>query len=418
MTEQETSVLPRRGKPRIFYGYIIVAAGFSVMMIIHGTVNTFGVFFNPLLAEFDTSRAALSAASSISFFTMGFAAIAMGVLSDRFGPKVVLTIFAVFFSVGHFLMSQVNTLWQMYLSFAVIGIGFSPSDVVPLSTVVRWFVKRRGVMSGIMKIGTGLGLMVMPLLASALISKFEWRTSYIILGTLVLVTVIPLAQLLRRDPQEMGLLPDGERHLDTNGPVFSEEGLSLHEAIHTRQLWIVCGYFITMLFCAQSILVHIVPHAVDLGISRTIAAGVAATIGGSSMVGRLVMGFACDRIGYKRAMVICFLILVAALSWLQVANELWMLYLFAAIYGFNHGGFFTLTSPVVAGLFGTRAQGTLLGVVIFSGTLFGSISPLLTGRIFDITGSYQQAFLILLILAVVGLILAMLLKPISEGGKG
>ncbi len=382
------------------------------MMIIHGTVNTFGVFFNSLLTQFDTSRAALSAASSLGFFTMGFAAILMGVLADRFGPRAVLTTCAVFFGVGHLLMSQVSTLWQIYLCFIVIGIGFSSSDVVPLSIIVRWFVRRRGAMSGIMKVGTGLGMMVIPLVASVLIGKFEWRNAYLILGTLVLVVVIPLVQLLRRDPQETGLLPDGKRQPDVKSPVLAEEGLSLREVLRTRQLWIVCGFYVTIIFCSQSVLIHIVPHAVDLGVSPTIAAGVVSTVGGMSMLGRLVMGFLGDRIGHKRAVVICFVILVIALSWLQVARELWMLYLFAAIYGFNLGGFMALISPLIAGLFGTRSQGTLLGIVIWSGTSVGSISPILTGRIFDITGSYQLAFLILLMMAVIGLILAILIRPI------
>ncbi len=135
------------------------------------------------------------------------------------------------------------------------------------------------------------------------------------------------------------------------------------------------------------------------------------------MLGRVVMGFAGDRIGIKRAMVVCFLILIAALFWLQVTRELWMLYLFAAAYGFNHGGFFALISPLIAGLFGTRSQGTLLGVVIFSGTIGGSIGALLTGHIFDITGSYQLAFLILLLLAIIGLILTTLIRPITEGSE-
>lgn len=405
-------------KPKLFYGYVIVASCFSIMAIIHGTLSTFGVFFTPLLAEFGSTRAALSAASSLAFFIMGFAAILVGVLTDKFGPRVILTACTLVFGAGYLLMSRAGALWQIYLFFAVIGIGLSASDVVPLATVVRWFVRKRGVMSGVMKVGTGLGMMAMPLVASGLIGAFGWRTSYIVLGALVLVAVLPLSQLVRRDPREMGLLPDGDRQPQAESPVLAEEGLTLREAIRTRQLWMVCGFYAMILFCAQSILVHIVPHAVDLGVSAPVAAGVAATIGGTSMLGRLVMGFAGDRIGTRRAMAVCFLILITALLWLQVARELWMLYLFASIYGFNHGGFFALISPLIAGLFGTRSQGTLLGIVICSGTFFGSISPIVTGRIFDTTGSYQLAFLILLVLAIIGLILSMLIKPISDKSRG
>jgi len=409
------SLMPR--KPRIFYGYIIVATGFLIMMIIHGTVNTFGIFFNPLQNFFDTSRAAISAATSLSFFTMGFAAILMGVLSDRFGPRIVLTVFSLFFGAGYLLMSQVGALWQVYLAFIIIGIGFSPSDVVPLSTVVRWFVRKRGIMSGIMKVGTGLGIAVLPFITGLLVNKFDWRSSYLILGTLILVTVIPLAQLLRRDPREMGLMPDGDNQPDSGDLNSVEQGLTFREAIRTRQIWLVCGLYATIIFVGQSILVHTVPHAVDFGVSQTIAATLLSAVGGSSILGRILMGFISDRIGHKRAMVACCIISITALSWIQIARELWMLYIFAALYGFNHGGYFALISQLIAGLFGTRSQGILLGITFFSGTFFGSISPLITGRIFDVTGSYRLAFLILLLIAITGLIFTTLLRPISKEGE-
>ena len=103
------------------------------------------------------------------------------------------------------------------------------------------------------------------------------------------------------------------------------------------------------------------------------------------------------------------------MAWLQVANELWMLYLFAAVYGFSHGGFFTLISPLIAGLFGTRSQGSILGIVIFSGTVGGSIGMTLSGYIFDVTGSYTIAFILLLGLVILGLVNMLLIKPITKG---
>ena len=114
--------LIQENKTKLFYGYVIVAASFGIMTVLHGTFSTFGVFFNPLLAQFSTSRAALSAAASIASFTMA-AAIVVGALADKFGPRVVLTICAVLFGLGYLLMSQVNALWQMYLLFVFIGIA-------------------------------------------------------------------------------------------------------------------------------------------------------------------------------------------------------------------------------------------------------------------------------------------------------
>jgi MFS family permease len=317
-----------------------------------------------------------------------------------------------FFGLGYLLMAHVNTLWQFYLVYIVIiGIGISGTDVALLSTIARWFVKRRGMMSGIVKVGTGVGMLVVPLVASGLIITYGWRNSYTIIGSVVLVFFILAAQFLRRDPGQMQQLPDGEKETTADSLYPAERGLSLQAAIHTRQFWMICAAYLATLFCAHTVLVHVAPHAVDLGISATNAAAAISIIGGTSIVGRSAMGVAGDRIGNKRAMVICFLILVAALSWLQLARNLWMLYLFAAVYGFCHGGFFALISPMVADLFGTTSHGVIYGIVIFSGTIGGAIGPILAGYIFDITYSYRLDFLILLVFAILGLILITTIRP-------
>ncbi len=160
-------------------------------------------------------------------------------------------------------------------------------------------------------------------------------------------------------------------------------------------------------------MVHIAPHALDLGSSAVQAASIISAIGGSSIIGRVVMGGAGDKVGNRRALVICFVVLATSLSWLQLAKELWGLYLFAAIYGFSHGGFFALVSPLVAELMGTRSHGVILGSVLFISQIGGAIGAVLTGRIFDLTGSYQLAFLILFIISVMGFMLSIFLKPIS-----
>ncbi len=399
-------------KTRFFYGYIVIAASFIIQGIGIGTLNTFGVFFKPLLNEFGWSRATISGASSSAFFLLGLISILAGSLNDRFGPRLIMALSALFCGLGYLLMSQVDTVWQLYLFYGVIvGTGMSSNDVVTLSTTARWFVQKRGLMTGIVKVGTGAGLMIMPLVASGLISAYGWRYSYIIIGILILVFILLLSQLMRRDPGQMGQLPNGGTEKSDARADLSADGLSLREAIRTRQFWTVCLINLIVVFCILTIMVHIAPYAMDIGISTANAAGILSTIGGVSMLGRLVMGITSDRIGSKRSMIVCFLILVAGLFWLQVAEELWMLYLFAVVHGFAHGGLFTLISPLVAGLFGMISHGVIFGVVIFSGTIGGAVGPVLAGYIFDISNSYQSVFLILSVLGISGLALTLLLRP-------
>jgi len=399
-------------KPKFFYGWFIVLAGFFIQMVVWGIFTTFGVFFNPLLNEFGWTRATISGAHSACFLINGFTCIMVGRLGDRFGPRMVMVGCGFFLGLGYLLMSQVNAIWQLYLFYGVIvGIGISGADVLLLSTVARWFVKKRGMVSGIIKVGTGVGMLTMPIVANWLIFTYGWRGSYIILGSMVLALIIPAALFLRRDPGQKGLVPYGEEEASAGSLNMAGRGLSLREAIYTRSFWMICGIFLFLLFCAETILIHIVPYTLDLGISTANAANILATIGGTSIAGRLIMGSAGDRVGNRLATVICFLILVVALFWLQLANELWALYLFAFVYGFAHGGFFALISPLIADLFGLGSHGVIFGIVIFSGTIGGAIGPLLAGRIFDVTGSYQLAFLICAAVGVMALILSLLLRP-------
>jgi len=349
---------------------------------------------------------------------MGFLSIITGGLTDRFGPRIILVVCGFFFGLGYLLMSQINTIWQLYLFYGVIvGIGVSAADVPLLSTIARWFTKRRGTMSGIAKAGTGTGILIMPIVISKLISTYDWRTACIVIGIIGLVIIVSAAQFLRRDPAQMGQLPDGEEKPNAVSFNSADGGFSLREAIHLRQFWTICAIYFVFFFCAHTILVHIAPHAEDLGISVANAASMISIIGGASIVGRLTMGNAGDRIGNKPALIVCFLILLASLLWLRLANELWMLYLFAVIYGVAHGGFIALFSPIVAELFGTGSHGVILGTVLATGTIGGTIGPILAGHTFDVTGSYQPVFLVCAALSVTGTILASLLRPTGSQGR-
>jgi len=414
---KENLSLTGERKPKFFYGYTVAVAAFCVQMVAFGVFVTFGVFFNPLLNEFGWTRAVISGASSLCFLLFGVIGIIAGRLGDIIGPRMVITGCSVFLGLGFLLMSQVNAIWQLYLFYGVIvAIGLSSMDVLPLSTIARWFVKRRGVMSGIIKVGAGVGILIMPPIASWLIASYGWRTAYIIIGIIALVCIISIAQFLKRDPGQMQQLPDGESEAEQVSLNLGGGGFSLQRAIQSRQFWMLCAIYFAIIFCVETILVHSVPNAVDLGIAATNAANILAIIGGASIVGRFVMGSAGDKIGNKAAIIVCFVLLSVALLWLQAAKELQMLYLFAVIYGFAHGGFFAVVSPIVAQLFGLSSHGAILGAVLFIGAIGGAIGAVLSGHIFDITGSYQLAFLVCVALSVAGLILTLLLKPTTNKG--
>ena len=265
--------------------------------------------------------------------------------------------------------------------------------------------------TGIAKAGAGVGILTVPLIANWLISSCGWRDAYAIIGIIALIGVISVALLFKRDPAQIGQLPDGATEVAERESNINPRQFSLREIISTRQFRILSAAWFLIVFCVQIVMVHIVPHVTDLGISAIVAASILSTVGGASILGRIGMGGVSDRLGNKSTLIIALSLLVAALVLLQFAREAWMFYLFAILDGIAHGTFFTLISPLLAELFGLRSLGAALGVVIFGGTIGGAIGPVLAGHLFDITSSYQLAFLICLAFSVTAVILILFLSP-------
>ena len=398
----------------IFYGYIIVVASLLIMLIMFGTRYAFGVFLKPVLTEFGWSRAMITGAFSLSMFMEGLLGIVMGGLNDRFGPRKVLTFCGLFFGAGCLLMAKINSVWQLYLFYGIImGIGMSGVWVPLLSTVARWFVKRRGMMSGIVLTGTGLGALIAPPAANWLISRYDWRTSYIIIGIIILVVVIICAQFLRRDPSLMGQVPDGVNREGEHDLNSVNEGLTFREAVHTKQFFILLVMLFCLGVCMFTVMVHIVPHATDLGIPPASAAKILSVLGGLAVLGRLILGSAADKMGPRQIFIIGFILLSVALFSLIPVTGLWMLYLLIAVFGFGQGGMGASESPLIASVFGLRSHGVIFGVLGFFLTIGAAIGPFMAGYIFDNAGSYNLAFAFCAVAGIIGLVCTFLLTPIK-----
>jgi MFS family permease len=237
--------------------------------------------------------------------------------------------------------------------------------------------------------------------------------SYVIVGGVVLVIGVLAAQILRHDPTKMGLVPYGENKGKEQRPASGAVGFSLKEAADTMQFWMVMLIFFCLGYCILTINVHLISHVTDLGISATTAANIFAVTGGVQIIGGVVLGGAADRIGNRRALAISFILIAAAVFWLVTLTKAWMLYLFSAVFGFGVGGC-ALESTVVAELFGIKSHGSIFGVTSCGFTTGAALGPFLTGYLFDITGSYQSAFLVCAAIGVVGLILSTILRPIKK----
>ncbi|MEM1297878.1 MAG: MFS transporter [Pseudomonadota bacterium] len=380
--------------------YLVVAGAWATQFTVIGLMFTFGLLFGVFEEEFGWPRSVLSEATALAFFMMGVLAMVAGRVADRWGPRAVLACSGLLFGAGYMLIATVTAPWQLMLLFGtLIALGMSTHDVVTLSLITRWFGKRRGIMTAVVKVGTACGQFSLPPLAAWLILDLGWKTSMAVIGAGA-AGVLLVAALLTRPPPK----PDGP-----GGPQEAATGLSFQQARRSAVFWRICIIQFMFFSSLMTVPVHIVPHGMDLGVELGTAATLLSVMAAASVAGRLTVGVFVDRVGGRLGYVLCFVPLILSIATLLWVSAPWALFAVIAVYGFAHGGFFTVVAPTVAEFFGLRAHGTIFGVVLFSGTIGGAIGPILAGRMFDSLGTYNPAFLTLAVMGCLGLAIALTL---------
>jgi len=382
------------------------------MMATWGTYYSFGVFFTPMLDDFKWTRAVTSGAFSTATILEGILCIVVGGITDRRGPRLVLTITGAFLGLGYLLMSQVQTIWQLYLFYGLImGIGMSGpfNSIVP--TIARWFTKYRGLMTGFVVAGIGVGAIVVPPIASYIITFYNWRTSYLVMGCLILLVVVVGAQFLVRDPIQKKQRPYGQLPFveETQTKTTSSGGLSIW--LKSWRFWLFSLAFFCYGFGLFTVMVHVVPYAIDMDVPALSAASIIAVIGIASTIGKVFMGWVADRIGGRWSFAIGFAGMTVSLLWLIGAKELWMFLVFAAVFGFTYSGLVAPQPHLANELFGMQSLGLILGIGSFLFTVGGSVGPVLAGYLFDVSNSYHDALLICTAMTALGLVTTLLLRP-------
>ncbi|MBW1765569.1 MAG: MFS transporter [Deltaproteobacteria bacterium] len=390
-----------KAEDRPFYKWVIVAVFFVVSTIMYGTQTSFGVFLKSISGEFGLARGATSAIFSVQNVFGAALSFGGGWSVDKYGPR--LTVFFIGLSTGLSLLltSQTNALWQLFITYSLLFGVIGSTYTTIMSTISRWFGKNRGLALGIAGLGIGLGPMIIAPFSTYLIGSFDWRMAYIILGAIAWVFILPLSQLLRRSPTDIKarvrIVESGSDEKDMQppendgGPVSE---LTLRGAIRTRSFWFFSISWLLTSFCFMMVMIHVVPHATDIGIPPMQAATILSVIGGCVIAGRLIIGKVSDNIGRKVTTAACALCTALAMIWLNWAQDLTMLYIFAAVFGLFHGGFDTIIAALIGDTFGVRNIGMIMGSLQVTFGLGMVVGSALAGVLFDINQSYFVAFLI------------------------
>jgi MFS family permease len=409
-----TAVVTLKG---LFYGWVIVACTFVILCIAYGIQFSFGVFMAEISKDTGWGRDSLSLPYSLYVFLYSALGAVAGRFTDRWGPRIVITVGGCLLGIGIILTSQVTALWQMYLSLGLIAAAGMSAAYVPCNaTVVRWFIEKRGLAIGLTSSGASFGTFVFPPLAAALIGTYGWRHAYVLLGVVAIAVISLCAAFTVRDPEHMGLSPDG--HAPTPSPPTAGESPStsfvrdwtLAEAQRTSSFWLLNVVFTLTWLVVFMPMVHVVSFAVDLGIPQFRAAMAISVIGFAGFMGRLFIGTISDRIGRVPTLGLCFLLQSLGFTGFAFSADLMSLYLAAAVFGLSYGGVTALFPAIIGDFYGRTSIGSIAGFIFAVSGSPAALGPLIAGYIYTITGHYSVAFLLSAVLNMIALALLFLLK--------
>ena len=388
---------------KLFYGWVVVAAFIVISTTLAGIGTSFGVFFKSIESGFNITRTATSTVLSAYTISHMLTYSLGGWALDRYGPKIIMLLSGLFTGLGLLLTSQANSLWQLYITYGLLfAAGSGPVLVVLMSTVSRWFDKKRGLAMGIAGSGVGMGTIVIAPFSAYLITNLDWRMAYLVLAVLALIIVVPISMVLRKDPYEIGLLPDGVKPdaADRWREIPKTEGstqlpeVTIPHVIRTRSFLSIALAGMLGSLNRVLVLTHTVPYAMDSGLSAVEAASIISVIGAASIIGRILIGMLSDRIGMKTTTVMSSLLMTLSMVWIIWAHELWSLYLFAILFGIAWGGSAPGFVGLIGNTFGVSRIGSILGLLEIGFGIGGAIGPALGGFVFDASNSYSLAFLL------------------------
>jgi MFS family permease len=424
--EEAAAVASPSGPPAVgaapgarFYGWRVVTAAFIVLFVAYGLQFSFGVFVTEITDDNEWSRSQILLPYAIYVALYSGLSSVSGWATDRWGPGRVVAAGAVVLGLGWAGFGAAQSLWQVYLSLGVVAaIGMSATWVPCNATVVRWFVRRRGLAVGVASSGGSMGNLVVPPLAAWLVGAIGYRSTLPLLGLVGALAMLACSRFMIRDPERIGLHPDGDPHppVATATSLADEDSFTAAEARRTATFWCVFGLFALTWMAVFVPFAHIVAFAEDLGYESVAASLLLSAIGLGGVTGRLGAGPLSDRVGRRPTLALMLGLQVAAFGGFAASHGLWLLYPSAFVFGAAYGGSTTLFPALIGDQFGRQSAGAIVGQIFAGAGALAAIGPYVAAALHDATASYRLAFLLSGACNLVSLGLAAALRPPRRRG--
>lgn len=400
-----------------YYGWrVVLAACFGVMAGFGSLfVYTFAVFVKPLGTQFGWSRESISSGFAIAAVTVGLVSPLLGRWIDRSGPRrIILPCMTVFGCAIASLSLLRSGIWQFYATCLVLGlVGNGAAHLAYSRSISTWFQQRLGTALAFVMVGSGLGAMILPVFAQAIITHTGWRAAYAALGLTSLLLGLPLSwrYIRERSPAH----DESQSKLSHNESVPLERGgITWQQGLRFYPFWIIVAVLCVSSISMNGAITQMSALLTDRGITARSAALCASVLGGSSVLGRIVVGWLLDRFFGARVAFVITLTTAAGIFLLARANSFPVGCIAATLIGIGAGGEAAITPYLLTRYFGLRAFSTLYGVTWTFYAAAAAIGPVILGRAFDSTGSYVSLLIILAAALALAAVMNLLLPKYSD----
>ncbi len=402
-------------KMPFFYGWTILFAAGSSMVVRNATASlTLAVFIFPMSEDLGWSRTLIAGAASLGGLVATVASPVVGWTLDRYGARTILTVSILVLGLSTISLAWATVPIAFYLAYGTGRVLFSsPLNIGPSVVVSRWFVRRRGRATGMLFLSHSLGMITFPLIAGLVIKYRGWEDAWIVLGVLVWVLALgPVSMLIRQSPESVGLLPDGDLPEQPGAgndvaTAVEEVSWTLREAMRTPTLWLLALATGSLFLLQSGTNIHQGAYFLDQGLGVGVSAATLSVNAVFTGAGSLFWGWLVDRVPVRFTYAGVALMMAVALVLFPSADSVIEALAVAAIFGAAVGGILVVPVVAYANYFGRRSLSAIRGVTEPFVSLGQAIGAILSGAIYDVTGSYEDAFLILAILgfATIGMLL-------------
>jgi MFS family permease len=370
----------------------VLVGTFVTLGLAYGFWYSYSVFLVAFLREFGWSRSVVAGAFSLLVLGHGVSGPVLGWLVERFGPRVVIASGGVVLSASLFIGAHVSAVWHLYLTFGVLAsMGVSAAGWVPAVVLIRgWFPARVGTAIGIASAGIGVGIFALVPLAQLLIDSLGWRWALRVLGTIIVLWIVPATLLLVRDSRQS----TAGTPAAVDAAALARPHWRLATVVHSWRFWATALVFFAGSLSTQMLLVHQVAYLVDHGVSALVGATLVGVVGVASVVGKTGWGTLSDRVGREPTYTLAFGCVALSVLFLALAGAYPgspLPYLYAVLIGVGYAVTAPLTPAIASDLFGGPRFARIFGLLHFANSLGGALGAWVAGFIFDTTHSYALA---------------------------